>query len=107
MTDKSSSTRPEPTWQPPPQDEQLSGDLDAAERRELPASAYAFPQQRKEPLSSASHVRNALARFDQVDDVSDAERALAFANIRQAASYFHVQVNEASWRELMGSGGRS
>jgi hypothetical protein len=66
---------PAPTWQPPPDSEQFGGDLDAAERRDLPASAYAFPQQRKEPLNSASHVRNALRRFDQVTDVSDADRA--------------------------------
>ena len=92
---------PAPTWQPPPDSEQFSGDLDAAERNELPASAYAFPQQRKEPLSSASHVRSALSRFDQVADVSDADRAVAFENIRRAASYFDVHMTEKSWHDLM------
>ena len=43
-----------PTWAPPSQDEQFSGTLDAAERNELPDSAFAFPAQRKEPLTSAS-----------------------------------------------------
>ncbi len=101
------TTGPAPTWQPPPASEQSGGDLDAAERSELPASAYAFPRQRKEPLSSASHVRTALARFDQVTDVSDADRALAFENIRLAASYFDVQITEQSWHDLMHStGGR-
>ena len=52
-----------PTWQPPSQDEEPSGTLDAAERNELPASAFAFPAQRKEPLTSASHVRSALSRL--------------------------------------------
>jgi hypothetical protein len=41
-------------------------------------------------MTDASHVRTALARFNQVTDVSDAERALAFANIKQAASYYGV-----------------
>ena len=54
-------------------------------RAELPESVFAFPQQRKEPLTDASHVINALARFDQVEDVSDADRDLAFANIKKAA----------------------
>jgi hypothetical protein len=53
---------------------------------------------------SASHVRNALARFDQVQGASDADRALAFANIREAASYFGVHMTENSWHDLMRSG---
>jgi hypothetical protein len=42
-------------------------------------------------------------QFDQVQGVTDANRTLAFANIRQAASYFGVHVTESSWRDLMGS----
>ena len=90
-----------PTWEPPSPDEQFSGRLDAAERNELPASAFAFPAQRKEPMTSASHVRDALSRFDRVQDVTDADRALAFENIRRAASYFGVNMTERSWRDLM------
>jgi len=90
-----------PTWRPPTDAEQFTGTLDAAEVNSLPDSAFAFPGLRKEPLVSASHVRNALARFDQVEDVSDADRALAFANIREAASYFGVHVTESSWHDLM------
>jgi hypothetical protein len=89
------------TWKPPSPGEQESGDLDAAERNELPDSAYAFPQQRKEPLNSASHVRNAIARFDQVKDVSDDDRAQAFENIKAAASNFDVELTEKSWHDLM------
>ncbi|MGD0377004.1 MAG: DUF6582 domain-containing protein [Streptosporangiaceae bacterium] len=95
------SPTPAPTWQPPPDSKQFVGDLDAAERRDLPGSAFAFPRQRKEPLVSASHVRSALSRFDQVTDVSDADRALAFENIRLAASYFDVRMTEKSWHDLM------
>ncbi len=93
-----------PTWQPPADAEQFSGTLDAAETSRLPDSAFAFPGLRKEPLVSASHVRNALARFDQVQGASAADRALAFANIREAASYFGVQVTEDSWQDLMHHG---
>jgi hypothetical protein len=69
-------------------------------RAELPDSVFAFPQQRKEPLTDADHVRNALARFDQVEGVSDSDRDLAFANIKAAAAYYGVDVHEGSWREL-------
>jgi hypothetical protein len=70
-------------------------------RAELPESVFAFPKQRKEPLTDADHVRNALARFDQVQGVTDAERDLAFANIKAAADYYGVDVRENSWRDLM------
>ena len=76
------------------------GTLDAQDRKELPDSAYAFPEQRKEPLTDAKHVRTALARFDQVQDVTDADRELAFANIRKAADHFGVDVAETDWRQL-------
>jgi hypothetical protein len=67
---------------------------------DLPDSVYAFPKQRKEPLTDAKHTRNAIARFDQVTDVSDADRSLAFANIKKAASYYDVDLTESSWQEL-------
>lgn len=70
-------------------------------RAELPDSVFAFPRQRKEPLTDADHVRNALARFDQVEGVSDADRDLALANIKAAAAYYGVDVRENSWRDLM------
>ena len=70
-------------------------------RAELPESVFAFPAQRKEPLTDADHVRNALARFDQVEGVSDNDRDLAFANIKAAAAHYGVDVRENSWRDLM------
>ena len=54
----------------------------------------------KEPLTDAAHVRTALARFDQVQDVSDADRDLAFANIKKAAEQYGVAMTETSWRDL-------
>ncbi len=69
-------------------------------RSNLPDSVFAFPMQRKEPLTDADHVRDALARFDQVEGVSDADRDLAFANIKAAANYYGIDVHEKSWKEL-------
>ncbi len=84
------------TWKP----HTKHGQLDTADREELPDSVYAFPKQRKEPLTDAAHVKNALARFDQVDGVSDAERDEAFANIKKAAEHFGVEIKEDSWHQL-------
>lgn len=84
------------TWKPHTE----HGKLSAKGRKELPESVFAFPKQRKEPLTDASHVQNALARFDQVQDVSDEDRDLAFANIKKAAEHYGVQLEEKSWHDL-------
>jgi hypothetical protein len=55
---------------------------------------------RKEPLTDANHVRNALARFDQVQDLTDKERDEAFDNIKAAAEHYGVEMTEKSWHEL-------
>ena len=47
--------------------------MSTAEKDRLSDSQFAFPDERKEPLNDAAHVRNAIARFDQVEGVSDAE----------------------------------
>ena len=75
--------------------------LDADDVNELDESQFAFPKERKEPLSNASHVRNAIARFNQVKGVSDAEREEAWKRIKRAAKKFDVEVSEKSWHELM------
>lgn len=85
---------PRASWKP----HEKHGDL--TERGDLPDSVYAFPKKRKEPLTDESHVRNALARFDQVRGVSAEERDLAFANIKKAAKHYGVDVNERDWSEL-------
>lgn len=87
---------PRTTWRP----HTRHGELSTSDRDKLPKSVFAFPEQRKEPLTDASHVRNALARFDQVQDVSDADRQLAFANIKKAAAHFDVDISETSWKDL-------
>jgi len=84
------------TWEP----HETHGELSTERQNDLPKSVFAFPGHRKEPLTDAEHVRNALARFDQVVDVSDNDRDVAFANILKAAHHFHVPVSEENWREL-------
>ena len=74
--------------------------LDADERNDLDKREFAFPKQRKEPLEDARHVRNAIARFDQVEGVTDVERDEAWKRIKAAAKKFDVDVSEKSWHEL-------
>lgn len=82
------------TWKPHEKHGKLTAQSD------LPDSVYAFPKERKEPMTDARHVRNAIARFDQVTGVSDADRDLAFANIKKAAAYYGVKMTEKSWHDL-------
>ena len=77
-----------------------SGQLSTAKRNDLPDSAFAFPKERKEPLTDAAHVRNAVARFDQVEGVSDAERDRAWKRIRAAARRHGVETEQRGWRQL-------
>jgi hypothetical protein len=67
-------------------------------------TAYAFSRAEKEPIGDASHVRNAIARFNQVKDVTDAERDAAWKRIKAAAHKFGVEVNEKDWRDLTHGG---
>ena len=75
-------------------------ELNEKQRDELDEDKFAFPEQRKEPLEDASHVRNAIARFNQVEGVSDDERDAAWKRIKTAAKKYDVEVNEKSWREI-------
>lgn len=69
-------------------------------RDDLPDTAFAYPKKRKEPLTDASHVRGAIARFDRVTDVSDEERSLAFANIQLAANHYNVDISINDWHDV-------
>jgi hypothetical protein len=82
------------TWKP----HEKSGTLTS--RSDLPSSVFAYPKERKEPMTNASHVRNAIARFDQVTGVASAERDQAFANIKKAAKYYGVDMSESSASDL-------
>lgn len=61
-------------------------------RNSMSAQRFAFPKERKEPLNDASHVRNAIARFNQVEGVSETEKAAAWRRIKAAAKKFGVEV---------------
>ncbi|PVZ82378.1 hypothetical protein C9426_30035 [Serratia sp. S1B] len=74
--------------------------LSTTERNNLSAQQFAFPAQRKVPLENASHVRNAVARFNQIKDVSDAERDAAWQRIKAAAREYGVELHENDWRDL-------
>jgi hypothetical protein len=75
--------------------------LSERQKDRMPAGTFAFPKERKEPLNDASHVRNAIARFDQVEGVSDSEREAAWRRIRAAAKKYGVEVKAKGWRSLM------
>jgi len=74
--------------------------LDQDDKDHISTQQFAFPRQRKEPLEDASHVRNAIARFKQVEGVTDAERDEAWQRIRSAARKFKVEMDEGDWREV-------
>jgi hypothetical protein len=82
-------------------------ELSEKKRDKLPREKFAFPKERKEPLNDASHVRNAVARFDQVKGVSNKERDAAWRRIREAARKYHVHIEERGWRALFKKNGKS
>jgi hypothetical protein len=78
--------------------------MSTAEKDGLENQEFAFPEERKEPLTDARHVRNAIARFDQAEGVSDAERDRAWKRILAAAKRYDVEVSASSWRDLSKGG---
>ena len=75
-------------------------ELSEKQRDHIDSDEFAFPKERKEPIHDAAHVRNAIARFNQVEGVSDDERDAAWRRIKKAADKHGVEVNEKSWREI-------
>jgi hypothetical protein len=78
--------------------------MSTADKDKLADGEFAFPSERKEPLTDARHVRNAIARFNQVEGASDAERDKAWKRILAAAKRYDVDVSESDWRELAKGG---
>jgi hypothetical protein len=81
--------------------------LNQEKRDNMSDNKFAFPKEEKEPLNDASHVRNAIARFNQVKGVTDAERDAAWKRILSAAEKFGVSVEEKDWREISHGGKRA
>jgi hypothetical protein len=69
-------------------------ELNANKRDKLPDSSFAFPKERKMPLNDASHVRNAVARFNQVEGVSTAAKKTARTKIEKAAKKKGVHLSK-------------
>jgi hypothetical protein len=69
-------------------------------RKKIPEKQFAFPKEEKEPLENAAHVRNAIARFNQVQGVSETEKDAGWKRIKAAAKKFGVEMKESDWREL-------
>lgn len=79
------------------------GKPDTSYRKKLPDNVYAFPKKNNEPLTDADHVRDALARFDQIKfdqikDVTDEKRqqfllrnSLIF-HLRSKIMYIHHSI---------------
>ena len=88
----------EPTWEA--FSKAMRGRLSTADKASLPATAFAFPRTRKEPMTDVMHVRDAMARFNRVQGVTDPERDLAFANIQKAARHFDIQMKETDWHQF-------
>src|ERR1700733_15390627 len=74
--------------------------LDTEKRDDLKSNNFAFPKQRKEPLEDAAHVRNAVARFNQVEGASAEEKDEAWKRIQAAAKKYGVELSEKSRHEL-------
>ena len=83
-----------------------SSGLSTRQKNRMSAQTFAFPKKRKEPLNDARHVRNAVARFDQVEGVTEKERDNAWRRIRAAARKYGVHIEAKGWRSLM-KGGRT
>lgn len=82
-------------------------ELSEKQRDSLSDGDFAFPHQQKEPLTDARHVQNAVARFDQVKDVTNAERDEAWKRIQRAARKFDVELDDQEWRDTFKRNGRS
>jgi hypothetical protein len=87
-----------------PTTKRRSTGLSARQKNRMAPGTFAFPKERKEPLNDARHVRNAIARFDQVEGVSESERDAAWRRIRAAARKYGVEVKAKGWRSLMKGG---
>ena len=76
------------------------------QKDKMASERFAFPEERKEPINDAQHVRNAVARIDQVEGVSNQERDAAWRRIRAAAREYGVEITERGWRQLFKNNGR-
>jgi hypothetical protein len=67
--------------------------LTTVKRQRLRSDQYACPTDRKLPINDAAHVRNAMARFDQVES-KFCHPAVAKRRIIAAAKKFKIDVKD-------------
>ena len=86
------------TWRPlaAPYDINDNGKLDPRERRALPDSAFAFPELRELPLVDEALTRDAIAELRQIYYASRDDKALAANNIKAAAKFYGIAVDDRS-----------
>lgn len=82
---------PVSTWQP----FMLHGRADSLAERELPATSYAFPHSRELPLIDSESIRRAWLKLRQIVDDGNTEITLARVNIRHAAEFHGVALDES------------
>jgi hypothetical protein len=68
-------------------------DLTTKKRNSLSSQSFACPRDRKLPINDAAHVRNAMARFDQVES-KFCHPATARRRILAAAKKFGIDVSD-------------
>jgi hypothetical protein len=68
-------------------------DLTTEKRNRMKSQEFACPRDRKLPINDAAHVRNAMARFNQVESTF-CHPATARRRILAAAKKFGVDVSE-------------
>ena len=66
--------------------------LDTAAREKIPSEKFAVPGKRKLPIHDCAHVRNAMARFNQTQGLTSAEKAAARRRILAAAKKCGIEV---------------
>lgn len=67
-----------------------------------PSQFYAFPREKKLPIFDASHTRNAMARFNQTTDMTDAEKKNAKRKILAASKKFGIDVTQFKTAKVHG-----
>lgn len=71
----------------------MEAELSAEERNELKASQFGLPEERKFPLTDATHVRSAISYFHTCPENKKAQLA---KRIKSAAKKFGVEISPNS-----------
>ena len=81
--------------------------LSEKDRRKIARKRFCLPQGAQRASCRCTSCQEAVARFDQVEDVTNKERDEAWKRIQKAAKKFDVELEEKDWRDLFKRNGRS